>query len=357
MLCFFELRSREASSSLFTLTTGLHRTDSTLRLKNKMASELLTCYNKGCGQKFKTEDNAESACEYHPGGPIFHDALKGWSCCKKRVSDFTEFLNIKGCTRGFHCDVKPPEPQKPEKSKVEDSMIQLEVKPQHRHPNPIPEERPSADEPILPLKTTIGASLKALLEKLSLKDTEEVKENAATEGAVKLGTSCHNKGCKASYQGEQSNQETCVYHPGVPIFHEGMKYWTCCQRKTSDFDAFLNQEGCETGCHNWIKPKMSEEKQVRMDWHQTPSTVCLSIFAKVAMPDRTVVKANRVCCQVDIVYEGGNNVYNKTFILREAIDPNRSDVKLLGTKVEINLKKASAFSWPSLELPPPATSS
>lgn len=32
-------------------------------------------------------------CRYHPGGPVFHDAIKRWSCCKKSSTDFTEFLN------------------------------------------------------------------------------------------------------------------------------------------------------------------------------------------------------------------------------------------------------------------------
>jgi len=45
----------------------------------------------------------------------------------------------------------------------------------------------------------------------------------------------------------------CVYHPGAPIFHEGMKFWSCCQRKTSDFQSFLNQVGCTEGKHQWIK--------------------------------------------------------------------------------------------------------
>ena len=31
------------------------------------------------------------------------------------------------------------------------------------------------------------------------------------------------------------------------------KYWTCCQRRTSDFDEFLKQEGCTTGEHKWIE--------------------------------------------------------------------------------------------------------
>jgi len=63
-------------------------------------------------------------------------------------------------------------------------MIQLEIKPKHLQPNPTPEERPSADEPTLPLKTTVGASLKTQLEKLSLKEAEEVKENAGMSVAL-----------------------------------------------------------------------------------------------------------------------------------------------------------------------------
>ncbi|CAG0879655.1 unnamed protein product, partial [Darwinula stevensoni] len=80
---------------------------------NRMANEeLLQCYNKGCGKKFQKEENDEKSCMFHPGDPFFHDAYKGWSCCKKKCIDFTEFLNIKGCTISFHNPVKPPEPEK-----------------------------------------------------------------------------------------------------------------------------------------------------------------------------------------------------------------------------------------------------
>ena len=43
----------------------------------------------------------------------------------------------------------------------------------------------------------------------------------------------------------------------MPIFHEGMKFWSCCQRKTSDFQSFLNQEGCMLGEHKWKKDDVS----------------------------------------------------------------------------------------------------
>uniref|UniRef100_A0A8C5XT01 CHORD domain-containing protein n=1 Tax=Microcebus murinus TaxID=30608 RepID=A0A8C5XT01_MICMU len=74
----------------------------------------LLCYNRGCGQRFDPETNSEDACTYHPGVPVLHDALKGWSCCKRRTTDFTDFLSIVGCTKGRHNSEKPPKAVKPE---------------------------------------------------------------------------------------------------------------------------------------------------------------------------------------------------------------------------------------------------
>ena len=33
----------------------------------------------------------------------------------------------------------------------------------------------------------------------------------------------------------------------------GMKYWSCCQRKTSEFQQFLDQEGCDIGTCTWTR--------------------------------------------------------------------------------------------------------
>merc|ERR1712131_170606 len=40
--------------------------------------------------------------------------MGGWSCCKKRVTDFGEFLAMPGCTAGPHSNEKPQETVKPE---------------------------------------------------------------------------------------------------------------------------------------------------------------------------------------------------------------------------------------------------
>lgn len=39
----------------------------------------------------------DEQCSYHPGQPTFHEGSKGWTCCKRRVLEFEEFMRIEGC--------------------------------------------------------------------------------------------------------------------------------------------------------------------------------------------------------------------------------------------------------------------
>ncbi|RXG68155.1 Cysteine and histidine-rich domain-containing protein [Armadillidium vulgare] len=213
---------------------------------NNEDEKIYICYNKGCGMKFKKSENNEDSCCYHAGAPIFHDAYKGWSCCNKRSTDFTTFLNTKGCTKGKHNPVKPEEPIKPKPdSMYKDEVITV------CPPKSVSLERPDYNTAMERLKTTVSQSLKEALNKEKKVVTE--KENEDVDLGIKVGESCKNNGCQASYEGEHSNLGICRHHPGFPVFHEGMKYWSCCQRKTSDFDNFLQQEGCSSGSHLWIK--------------------------------------------------------------------------------------------------------
>lgn len=40
--------------------------------------------------------------QFHVKNVVFHEGLKGWECCKKRVTDFDECLAIEGCAIGRH---------------------------------------------------------------------------------------------------------------------------------------------------------------------------------------------------------------------------------------------------------------
>ena len=63
------------------------------------------CQRKGCQKTFILTENTPQACTYHIGQPIFHDAVKFWSCCAyKKCFDFDEFMSVPGCGVGCHDD-------------------------------------------------------------------------------------------------------------------------------------------------------------------------------------------------------------------------------------------------------------
>jgi hypothetical protein len=68
------------------------------------ADGLYRCMNKGCQvQWFDLGSNADTACTHHSGAPVFHDAIKSWSCCEeKKAWSFEEFMAIPGCAVGAH---------------------------------------------------------------------------------------------------------------------------------------------------------------------------------------------------------------------------------------------------------------
>nr|XP_033804872.1 cysteine and histidine-rich domain-containing protein 1 isoform X1 [Geotrypetes seraphini] len=318
----------------------------------------LLCYNKGCGQRFDPDANADDACTYHPGVPVFHDALKGWSCCKRRTTDFSDFLSIVGCTKGKHSNEKPPEPVKPDVKTTSDKTELADLKPKFEEhiiqaPKPVETiKRPSPDEPMIRLQLKISTSLKQALERLKL-PSENEKEKAENDDEIKVGTLCKNGGCSKSFSGPQSNEDVCMFHSGVPIFHEGMKYWSCCKRKTSDFNTFLSQEGCTKGSHVWTK-KDAENKVIpcRHDWHQTGGGITISIYAKNSVPELSFVDANSTILSIHIVFEGEKEFHQKVN-LWGVIDVKKSYVNMTATKIEITMKKAEPMSWARLELPLP----
>ncbi|XP_043952921.1 cysteine and histidine-rich domain-containing protein 1 [Gambusia affinis] len=311
----------------------------------------LLCYNKGCGEKFDPDKNKDDSCLFHPGVPIFHDALKGWSCCKKRTTDFSEFLSIKGCTRGRHSDVKPQEPLRPEvssdKSEAKPGSDWEIIYQGPKSAEALQKERPSSDQPMTKLPHKVSASLIQALEKLGLDRSAESEKRESKD--VMHGTRCKNTGCKTVYEGPDTDMEVCTHHPGAPVFHEGYKYWSCCCIKTTDFNVFLDQKGCTTGKHRWVAKQDKKKVACRHDWHQTANTVVVTIYAKNSNPDFCSVEANPTVLVCQIQFE--NKIFKREFHFWGVIDPKQSSVNMVPSKVEITLRKANQVSWGKLEDP------
>jgi hypothetical protein len=91
-----------ASTATTSATKILSASRKSSRLDDGVSAK---CQRKGCQVTFIIDENSSTSCRYHKGQPVFHDAVKFWSCCyDKKCFDFDEFLKVPGCTLGYHDD-------------------------------------------------------------------------------------------------------------------------------------------------------------------------------------------------------------------------------------------------------------
>ncbi|KAL9094334.1 MAG: hypothetical protein Q9165_003475 [Trypethelium subeluteriae] len=288
------------------------------------------CVHKGCGKKYE-DDNED--CVYHPGPPEFHEGQKGWKCCKPRVLTFDEFLAIPPCTTGKHSTVDDtPQPEKPPQDEsiapkaVEPAiaapaprLAQPTNAPPRATPSPAPPEDED-DDPSLPIST---------------------------------GATCKRKTCGATYSGNASREgEQCLHHPGVPIFHEGSKGYSCCKKRVLEFDEFMRLQGCTTkDKHLFVgSGKKGEETldTVRHDFYQTSTTVIASLYLKKIKKDSSTISfTDPTTIDLDL-HTSDNKSYQTSMPLYAPIDTEKSKYKIMGTKVEFELAKADGSGWPVL---------
>ena len=129
------------------------------------------------------------------------------------------------------------------------------------------------------------------------------------------------------------------------VFHDGLKFWSCCNRKTTDFNSFLQQIGCANGKCKWSRDTTeAEQVNCRRDWHQTGNYVALSIYAKNACALTSQFKMNRVSLECSVVFDGGKK-FRVAFELDGVVRVEDSKVTISGTKVEVQLRKNRVGAW------------
>ncbi|KAJ3236847.1 hypothetical protein HDU81_010313 [Chytriomyces hyalinus] len=303
------------------------------------------CSNKGCGKRFNPSDNGNTSCEHHPGAPVFHDALKGWSCCSKRVIEFDEFMKIGGCAVGPHVA-----------SSGETKVVEAAEKKEKPAPTAVVDGKEvyGSAGPAAPAKANAAAASSAPATPtpaVAAVREEDLADKA--DAVISNGTVCKRKACGYAFQGTDACRTgECVFHSGSPVFHEGSKGWSCCSRKVLEFDEFLKIQGCKTGKHRFTDPEADIEQNVecRRDWYQTPTTVIVSIFAKKVDKAATTVEFFEDKVAINAKFQDGKK-YVETIPLALPVDAPNCKFLVLSTKIELVLKKANGLSWPTLELP------
>lgn len=159
----------------------------------------------------------------------------GWKCCKPRVLTFEEFMSITPCTQGRHSTTDlPPKIEKKEA------------------PADAPTPTAAATQPPAVPRVPVASATTTPPTEAPAPPPESEDDDPALE--IPDGKTCRRKTCGATYKkGAAREGEQCVHHPGVPIFHEGSKGYSCCKRRVLEFDQFMKIEGCATkGRHLFI---------------------------------------------------------------------------------------------------------
>ena len=271
----------------------------------------------------------------------------GWKCCKPRVLTFDEFLAIPPCTTGKHSTVDDTPAPPPPKPVSEDFPIAA----------PVPATKPLASSLATAQQPTPSPTPKP-------EPPED--ESDDPDAPIPPHASCKRRGCGKSRDDKiPRDEEECIYHPGLPLFHEGSKGWTCCKRRVLEFDEFMKIEGCKTRkrhCYVGKNKKKSvdahlaaaeEEEQVlesvRNDFYQTPSSVIVSFYLKKIDKERAKVefKGDGLSVDLDLPTSDGKK-FTKVIPLFAEIEPEKSQFKIMGTKLELVLAKKDGTSWSAL---------
>lgn len=180
---------------------------------------------------------------------------------------------------------------------------------------------------------------------------EKPLEQDPTDAVIPAGSKCKRLGCAHTFPGGSRDPaaEKCVFHPGVPIFHEGSKGYSCCKRRVLEFDEFLKIEGCAENLHLFVgAPKTKEESELvvcRNDFYQTYTNIIVSIFAKKVDKDAAKVVFSERELSVDLPMPD-NKRFKVVYPLYGPITPEACTFKIMGTKVELNLKKGKSGLFP-----------
>ncbi|KAI9845770.1 MAG: hypothetical protein M1838_001557 [Thelocarpon superellum] len=297
------------------------------------------CVHKGCGKSFT---DADEECNYHPGPPVFHEGQKGWKCCKPRVLSFDEFLAITPCTQGKHSTVDDTPAAEPATRALEtvdtpsqNAGTSAEI------PQTLPQSRAAQAQP----------------ESVATPPPAPESDSDDPSLSISAGMTCRRRGCDVAYKGGSSREsEECIYHPGHALFHEGSKGWTCCKKRVLEFDEFMRIKGCATKQRHMFVGSGKSKKgtsageemldSVRHDFYQTSTTVIASLFLKKIDASRASITFPAPKTVALDLPTTDNKRYRADVPLYGAVDSQASTYKIMGTKLELELVKATDAAAP-----------
>lgn len=225
--------------------------------------------------------------------------------------------------------------------------------------------KPSPSGTSTPVSASLAATLPGSSSSPAPSELEEDSDDPSTP--IPENTTCKRRTCGKSSKDfsttEAAREDDCTFHPGVPIFHEGSKGWTCCKRRVLEFDEFMKIGGCKTRKGHCFIGKRSRKaadgsgaqqeellQEVRNDFYQTSGSLVVSFYLKKIDKERAAVtfKPDGSGIELDLPTADGKR-FKADFETWREIDPVKSQHKILGSKLEMNVvKKEGGLGWPVL---------
>lgn len=334
---------------------------------------MVVCTRRGCGVEIAAASSSTDECRHHPGAPVFHEGLKSWSCCNetnKPVLEFDDFLAIPGCaTAQGHTQEKQHVPTiKKGKEVTPEEAQRLDQEAQQQ--SSAAAAAATASNVTQPLSgTTLAAAQNAAIAAANTakKEPKPEEQDPQDKDEIAPDAACKRSGCQFKHQGGKRGDrsaESCLYHPGSPIFHEGSKGWSCCKRRVLDFDDFLHIQPCTEARHGHLffgqpaqaGPGELELIDCRMDHYETPNDVRLTVYAKAVEVGASSIQFHEDRIVFDLALpalpsgSGRPRRFVKTLRPFAPILPQESSFNITKFKVDLVLSKhAKGQSWPCLE--------
>jgi suppressor of G2 allele of SKP1 len=93
-------------------------------------------------------------------------------------------------------------------------------------------------------------------------------------------------------------------------------------------------------------------QSVRYDWFQSSKSCNVSLFIKNAPKDKVTVKFDSLKVDVEFPNEDGSRFEYSLGPLEHEIDGSKSSFRVFGTKIELEIVKATTSHWSSLVVAP-----
>ena len=281
-------------------------------------------------------------------------------------------MSIPGCTTGEHTDVDDA-PKQAVKANGAREEIPLAQPQAQKSGEKEPGRAPVSEK-------VVGGSLAAAMTaqppqrgSTPQPQLEEDSDDDSMREELVEGSTCKRRNCNHSFSKSISRENVkCVFHPGIPIFHEGSKGWTCCKRRVLEFEEFLKIEGCkERVGHCYIgkrerqrekekreqrekgegQEEMLEDASVRNDFYQTPGSIIVSFYLKKIVKEKAKIyfDGDGRTVRLDLPTSDGKR-YKSDVLLWGEIEPRACKYRVLGTKLELTLVKSGEgqVGWPVL---------